>query len=96
MYSAELKAFEGVGSFRKVAASLKNAGITEDFLLALGVRKSVSIDFLFSNLDTLQWSNDPRPLVEYLRPELKFTSVDSLIVQMDKDCDLARKVLVDV
>ncbi len=35
-------------------------------------------------------------LVEYLRPELKFTSVDSLIVQMDKDCDLARKVLVDV
>ena len=67
LYSAELKAFEGVGSFRKVAASLKNAGITEDFLLALGVRKSVSIDFLFSNLDTLQWSNDPRPLVEYLR-----------------------------
>lgn len=67
LYSAELKAFEGVGSFRKVAASLKSAGITEDFLLALGVRKSVSIDFLFSNLETLQWSNDPRPLVEYLR-----------------------------
>jgi hypothetical protein len=67
LYSAELKAFEGVGSFRKVAFALKNAGVGEDFLLALGVRKSVSIDFLFSSLDTLQWSNDPRPLVEYLR-----------------------------
>ena len=67
LYSAELKAFDGVGSFRRVSPSMKDAGITEDFLLALGVRKSVSIDFLFSNLDTLQWSNDPRPLVEYLR-----------------------------
>jgi hypothetical protein len=66
-FSAELKAFEGIGSFRKVSASLKNVGITEDFLLVLGVRQSVSIDFLFSHLDTLQWSNDPRPLVEYLR-----------------------------
>jgi hypothetical protein len=67
LYSAELQAFDGIGSFHKVSESLKNAGVSEDFLLALGVRKSVSIDFLFSNLDTLSWSNDPRPLVEYLR-----------------------------
>ena len=65
--SAELKAFDGVGSFRKVSDALKSAGITDDFLLALGVRKSVSVDFLFASLDTLKWSSDPKPLVEYLR-----------------------------
>jgi hypothetical protein len=68
LYSAELQAFAGIGgSFHKVSESLKNAGVSEDFLLALGVRKSVSIDFLFANLHTLSWNNDPRPLVEYLR-----------------------------
>jgi len=65
--SAELSAFDGIGSFRKVSSSLKDAGVGDDFLLAVGVRKSVSIDFLFSSLDTLKWSNDPKPLVEYLR-----------------------------
>jgi len=67
LYSAELKAFEGIGSFYKVSESLKNVGVTENFLLALGVRKSVSIDFLFENLTTLKWCDDPRPLIKYLR-----------------------------
>lgn len=67
LYSAELKAFDGIGSFYKVSEALKNVGVSEAFLLALGVRKSVSIDFLFASLDTLKWSKDPRPLVEYLR-----------------------------
>lgn len=65
--SAELKAFDGVGSFRKVSSALSGAGVTDDFLLDLGVRKSVSVDFLFASLDTLNWSSDPKPLVEYLR-----------------------------
>lgn len=65
--SAELKAFDGVGSFRKVSSVLSGAGVTDDFLLDLGVRKSVSVDFLFASLDTLNWSCDPKPLVEYLR-----------------------------
>ena len=47
VYSAELKAFDGVGSFHKVSQSLTNAGITEAFLLELGVRKSIAIEFLF-------------------------------------------------
>ena len=67
LYSAELQAFDGVGNFHKASESLKHVGVSEEFLLALGVRKSVAIDFLFANLDTLQWSNDPKPLVEYLR-----------------------------
>mmetsp|Transcript_21688 Transcript_21688/g.60192 ORF Transcript_21688/g.60192 Transcript_21688/m.60192 type:complete len:2095 (+) Transcript_21688:3009-9293(+) len=69
LYSAELKAFEGVdgSSFHKVAKEVQDAAVGEDFLLALGVRKSVSIDFLFENLDSLKWSDDPRPLVEYLK-----------------------------
>lgn len=66
--SAELKAFASVGnSFRKVSPSVHHAGVTDDFLVLLGVRKSVAIDFLFAHLDTLKWSDDPKPLVEYLR-----------------------------
>jgi hypothetical protein len=47
LYSAELKAFDGVGSFHKASKTLKDAGVTEDFLLAIGVRKSIAIEFLF-------------------------------------------------
>ena len=65
--SAELAAFAGIGLFRKVSQDLQHESVTEEFLLALGVRKSVAIDFLFSSLDSLKWSNDPRPLIEYLR-----------------------------
>lgn len=32
-------------------------------------------------------------LVEYLRPEAKFDSLDALIAQMDADCDKARQIL---
>ena len=67
LYSAELQAFDGIGNFHKASQSLKHSGVSEDFLLALGVRKSVAIDFLFANLDTLKWSSDPKPLIEYLR-----------------------------
>ncbi len=35
-------------------------------------------------------------LVEYLRPELKFTTIEALIAQMDKDCALVRDLLADV
>ena len=35
-------------------------------------------------------------LVEYLRPELKFTTVEALVTQMDKDCLLARDILANV
>ena len=67
VYSAELKAFEAVGSFRKASKALKEAGVTEEWLLVLGARKNIKIEFLFQNLDTLKWSKDPKPLVEYLR-----------------------------
>lgn len=65
--SAQLEAFDGIGNFHKVSQTLKHGGITDDFLVALGVRKSVAVDFLFANLDTLSWSSDPKPLIEYLR-----------------------------
>ena len=34
-------------------------------------------------------------LVDYLRPELKFDSLDALIAQMDQDCARARDILAD-
>ena len=65
--SARLEAFSGISSFRKVSAELKEFGVSNDFLLSLGVRKSVSVEFLFSNLDKLNWSDNPKALVDYLR-----------------------------
>jgi hypothetical protein len=67
LHSAELKAFDGIGNFHKVSQHLREYGITDHFLVTLGVRKSVAIDFLFANLGTLKWSDDPKPLIEYLR-----------------------------
>ena len=67
LYSAELEAFDGIGNFHRVSLSLKHTGVSDDFLVALGVRRSVAIEFLFTHLDTFQWSSDPKPLVEYLR-----------------------------
>ena len=65
--SAELNMFGNLGNFYKVSKSVHQVGVTDDFLLSLGVRKSVSIDFLFENLHTLNYTDDPKPLVDYLR-----------------------------
>jgi hypothetical protein len=65
--SAELNAFSNIGNFHKVSKSLQHMGVSDDFLLSLGVRKSVAIEFLFENLHTLRYHNDPKPLVEYLQ-----------------------------
>ncbi|GAX11731.1 hypothetical protein FisN_7Lh108 [Fistulifera solaris] len=62
--SEDLKVFETLGTFDKVSSALN---MTEEFLLIMGVRKCVSIDFLLTHLDTLNWSQNPRPLIEYLR-----------------------------
>ncbi len=52
--------------------------------------------FLFDFKGDLYGTHLSVALVEYLRPELKFTTVPALIDQMDKDCALARKILADV
>lgn len=64
---AEIGIFQGLGQFRKVAEGVGSAGISKNFLVALGVRKAISIDFLFTQLHNLKWNNDPQPLVRYLR-----------------------------
>lgn len=64
---AEIGIFQGLGQFRKVASNLESAGISKNFLVALGVRKAISIDFLFTQLHNLKWNDDPQPLVRYLR-----------------------------
>jgi hypothetical protein len=59
--------FGNLGNFHKVSKTVHHIGINDEFLLSLGVRKSVSIDFLFENLHTLNYTDDPKPLVDYLR-----------------------------
>jgi hypothetical protein len=63
----ELKTFDGIGNFHKVSHTLKRIGMGDEFLVQLGVRESVAVDFLFSNLDHFKWNNDPKFLIEYLR-----------------------------
>ncbi|CDF34901.1 unnamed protein product [Chondrus crispus] len=65
--SAELGMFRGLGTFQTVSAALGPANVSEDFLICIGVRKTVSIDFLFSQLDRLKWNRNPKPLITFLR-----------------------------
>ncbi|KAL7463127.1 hypothetical protein ACHAXS_003508, partial [Conticribra weissflogii] len=64
--SSDLSAFEGCGDFHKVDESVTREGVSEGFLLAIGVRKTISMDFLFGHLDTLKWNENPKPLINYL------------------------------
>lgn len=65
--SAELDIFHGLGSFRTVSSELVAFDVSEKFLVTLGVRKSISIDFLFTQLDRLKWNRNPQPLIKFLR-----------------------------
>ncbi|OWU76327.1 bifunctional riboflavin kinase/FAD synthetase [Phaeobacter sp. 22II1-1F12B] len=49
--------------------------------------------FIFDFKGDLYGSTLSVGLVEFLRPEMKFEGLESLIAQMDADCDKARKVL---
>ena len=51
-------------SFPRVSSAME---VTDAFLRALGVRESVSVDFLMSTLETNRWSDDPKALVKFLR-----------------------------
>jgi riboflavin kinase/FMN adenylyltransferase len=52
--------------------------------------------FLFDFTGDLYGSEMSVALVEYLRPEMRFESLEALIVQMGDDCDRARAILADV
>lgn len=65
--NAEIAIFQGLASFKKVSSRLTGAGVSDEFLLTLGVRKAIAIDFLLTHLDTLKWSDNPAPLIAYLR-----------------------------
>lgn len=52
--------------------------------------------FIFDFKGDLYGATVSVALVEYLRPELKFDSLDALITQMNADCDRARTILFDL
>jgi riboflavin kinase/FMN adenylyltransferase len=51
--------------------------------------------FIFDFKGDLYGSTLSVALVDFLRPELKFDGLDTLITQMDADCVQARKILTD-
>lgn len=52
--------------------------------------------FIFDFKGDLYGTHLSVALIDYLRPELKFESLEALITQMDADCDQARAILADV
>jgi len=52
--------------------------------------------FIFDFKGDLYGATISIALVEYLRPEVNFDSLDALITQMDADCVTAREILADV
>ncbi|KAL9187467.1 hypothetical protein ACHAXT_001570 [Thalassiosira profunda] len=81
--SSDLSAFAGVGVFNKVSKSLTKAGVSDAFLIAMGVRTTISIEFLFLHLDTLRWNNNPKPLIKYLL-DADLSNVDMLKIRSTK------------
>jgi len=73
-----------------------------DGAASMGVRPMFGVNqpnletFLFDFKGDLYGARLSVALVEYLRPELKFDSLDALIAQMDADCVKARALLADV
>mmetsp|Transcript_6127 Transcript_6127/g.13879 ORF Transcript_6127/g.13879 Transcript_6127/m.13879 type:complete len:1897 (+) Transcript_6127:127-5817(+) len=64
--TSDLSAFAGIGVFHKASKRLLKNGVSDTFLLSMGVRTTISIDFLFLHLDTLRWNTNPKPLIKYL------------------------------
>jgi len=75
---------------------------TYDGAASIGVRPMFGVNqpncetFIFDFKGDLYGSELSVALVSYLRPELKFDSLDALITQMGADCDRARAILAHV
>ena len=75
---------------------------TYDGAASIGVRPTFGLNhpncetFLFDFKGDLYGADISVALVDYLRPEEKFDSLDALITQMGADCDQARRILADV
>jgi len=52
--------------------------------------------FIFDFKGDLYGASLSVALVDFLRPEMTFDSLEALVAQMDADCDNARKILADV
>ena len=69
---------------------------------SIGVRPTFGVNapncetFLFDFKGDLYGAEMSVALIEYLRPEVKFTTVEALIRQMDADCETAARILAHV
>ena len=57
------------------------------------VNKNGSKTYIFDFSGDIYGAQISIALVEYLRPELSFDSVEALVEQMDSDCENAKKIL---
>ena len=57
----------GVAGLRKCSSKLEGAGISEDFLIAIGVRKAATASVLLEHLQKGEQRDDPKTIVEYLQ-----------------------------
>jgi hypothetical protein len=65
--SAELRAFSGSSNMTFIDKKVLSApNVSKAFMVALGVRQTVSLDVLLTELDAMKWNTDPTGLVRYL------------------------------
>jgi riboflavin kinase / FMN adenylyltransferase len=89
----------GVYAVRLSAAGL-NDGMPLDGVMNLGHRPTVGGQHLTVEVHALEWSGDlygqilKVELLDYIRPEQKFSSLDALKQQITADCDVARQLLI--
>jgi riboflavin kinase/FMN adenylyltransferase len=87
VYAVRVSILSGTQQGQYIGAS--SLGVRPMF----GVNKPNLESFLFDFTGDLYGHHISVALIEYLRPELKFDGVPSLLVQMEKDCLQAREIL---
>ncbi len=94
-----LKPAFGIYAVRATVLENEKPVRTYDGVASLGIRPMFETDlpllesYLFNFSGDLYGKHLAVDLVAYLRPEMKFDSVDALKTQMAKDCDRARTLL---
>ncbi|MBD2504739.1 bifunctional riboflavin kinase/FAD synthetase [Anabaena azotica] len=96
---------QGVYAVRvKILAQTPDANLPPEILGVMNIGNRPTVNGTYSSVEVhlLDWSGDlygkqlAVQLIEFLRPEQKFPSLDALKAQIQQDCTVARQVLIRV
>jgi riboflavin kinase/FMN adenylyltransferase len=96
---------QGVYAVRvKILAQTPDANLAPEILGVMNIGNRPTVNGTYSSVEVhlLDWAGDlygkqlAVQLIEFLRPEQKFPSLDALKAQIQQDCTVARQVLIRV